>query len=318
MRDLSLLLPGVPMSTPSTVFGNYLWAFDSMFEDTSSIFSGISMNNASFSNSTITDYGFSLSLNASMNQSVSITQPLLQLFHRSWTFETWIYPLNVTSGTNYPIIEQCHNITSDRCLHLIIRDRKLYLSFYDDDLPGLTNLTAARWYHTAFVFDISSGNQSLYLDGVLDATRQSNSSYLGTSGALNIGFNSWSHGNEYFDGLIDQLSFTNRSKTTQEILRDATLTASFSFNGTSTIDEGPLSINGSLVGNTSFVPGRRGQALQNRQCQRLLLHGARIWFSSEDTISHIRSRSGSSQRSYRRLPSFTCRLRRMQLAGRCR
>ena len=190
MRDLSLLLPGVPMSTPSTVFGNYLWTFDSTFEDTSSAFNGVSINNASFSNSTITGYGSSLSLSAALNQSVAFAQPFLELFNRSWTFEAWIYVSHVTDGTDYPIIEQCQSTILDRCLHLIIRHRKLYLDSYSDDLPGLTNLTAARWYHTAFVFNISSGNQSLYLDGVLDATRQSNSSYLGTSGALNIGFQS--------------------------------------------------------------------------------------------------------------------------------
>ena len=112
------------------------------------------------------------------------------------------------------------------------------------------------------MFNSSTGNQSLYLDGVLDATRQSNNSYVGTSGALHIGFQSWSKEHRYYDGLIDQLSYTNRSKIPSEILRDATLTLYVSFDGNSIYDQGPLNINGSVGGSTTFVSGRRGQALQ--------------------------------------------------------
>ena len=131
-----------------------------------------------------------------------------------------------------------------------------------DDLDSVPNLKAARWYHTAFVFDSATRNQSIYFDGVLDATRQAFSNYQGTSGTLKIGANVWSSWSTFCNGLIDQLSYTNRSKTSHEILRDATLTLYVSFNGNSTFDEGPLSINGSIVGSTSFVSGRQGQALQ--------------------------------------------------------
>jgi hypothetical protein len=62
--------------------------------------------------------------------------------------------------------------------------------------------------------------------------------------------------------MIDQLSYTNRSKSSDEILHDATLTLHFSFDGNSVYDQGPLSMNGSVEGSTSFVSGRRGQALQ--------------------------------------------------------
>ena len=47
----------------------------------------------------------------------------------------------------------------------------------------------------------------------------------------------------------------------EEILRDATLVVSFSFDNDSISDRGPLRINGSLVGNATFTPGHRGDAL---------------------------------------------------------
>ena len=65
-----------------------------------------------------------------------------------------------------------------------------------------------------------------------------------------------------FDGLIDQLSFTNRTKTAVEILQDATLTVYVPFDNNSCNDQGPLRINGSLVGNITYVPGRVGQAIE--------------------------------------------------------
>ena len=244
------------------VSGGYLWTFDSTFQDTSSTFNGTPMNNASFSNLTITGYGSSLSLSASMNQFLTIAHPFLELSKRSWTFEAWIYLFDIQTGIEYPIAGQCENNVTDKCLHLVVRTAKLYLGFLSDDLFGTTSLTASRWYHAAFVFDHPTKNQSIYLNGVLDASREANNSYQGIGCPLDIGKNDWSNAHYFFNGLIDQFSYTNRSKASDEILRDATLTVSFSFDSNSTFDEGPLAINGSLVGNTSFVPGRRGQALQ--------------------------------------------------------
>ena len=240
----------------------YLWTFDLTFQDASSTFNGTPINNVSFSNSTITGYGSSLAFDSSMNQSIVITEPFLPLFNRSWAFEAWIYLSNMTGWADYTIVGQCAMTWTDECLHLLVRGRKLHLGFFNDDLQGATNLLSSRWYHTAFVFNAVTCNRSLYLDGVLEVTDRAGSTYKGKNGSLTFGAVYWSTIERYFDGLIDQLSYTNRSKTSQDILRDATLTLSFSFNGNSIFDEGPFSINGSVEGSTSFVSGRRNQALQ--------------------------------------------------------
>ena len=197
-----------------------------------------------------------------MQQSVSFAQPFLELSNRSWTFEAWIYLFHIQSLIEYPIAGQCEYIATDKCMHLVVRTGKLYLGFLSNDLFGATDLNVSTWYHTAFVFDSPTKNQSIYLNGVLDASREANNSYQGIGCPLDIGKNDWSNAHYYFNGLIDQFSYTTRSKASGEILRDATLTLSVSFDSNSTFDEGPLAINGSLVGNTSFVAGQRGQALQ--------------------------------------------------------
>ena len=250
------------MNTTPTRLGEYLWTFDSTFEDTSSTFRGKPINCPSFCPTTITGYGFSLSLDGAKNQSVSIAQPFLPLFNRSWTFEAWIYLHSCLSGAQYPILAQMESRSQDKYLHLLVQDRKLSLRFFDDDLDGTTSLSTSRWYHVAFVFDSITCNQSIYLDGILETTRRAHSFYQGTIGALHIGVTYWTDVACFFDGLIDQLSFVNRSKTFGEILWDATLTVYFSFDGNSTSDQGPLRIAGSVGGSTSFTSGRRGQALQ--------------------------------------------------------
>ena len=254
-----LALP-TSMVSPATIV-EYHWSFDSTFQDASSTFNGTPVNNASFSTSTITGYGSSLSITASLNQSVLFDQPILKLINESWTLDVWINLAAGMTGADYAILAQCEVETTDKCLHLLVRNQTLFLGFFNDDLCGTINLTASRWYHTAFVYDAVTRNQSLYLDGTLDASRTANSSYLGVSGNFSIGAVSLPAYCYFFNGLIDQLSFTNRTKTPDEILRDATLTLSVSFEGNSTFDEGPLGINGSLAGSTSFVLGRRGQAL---------------------------------------------------------
>ena len=251
----------------------YLWTFDTIFQGLMTTCNAVSRNGATFSANSINGYGSSLELSASSKQYLYIPSPQLQLQNRSWTFEAWIYLTYNTTGHDYTIIGQCKTSGSFICLHIQIRNQKLYFGHYADDQSGATNLIASRWYHAAFVFDCPSQNQSVYLDGLIDGSRESNHCFQGYNQSLTIGavegWGPW----DYFDGLIDQVYFTNRSKTSGEILRDATLTVSFSFDNNSIYDLGPLRINGSLVGNTTFISGRVGQALQienvNPSCFRV-------------------------------------------------
>ena len=248
----------------SLVFVEYFWSFDSTLADVSSTMNFTSINGAGYSPSTIMGHGTSLSLAAAQSQFLSMTEPFLDLSNSSWTFEMWIYPRSVSSVSDCSLLGQCQSQTYGRCLHLLIRHGAPYLGFYADDLIGQQSLVSLRWYHLAFVFDCNRRNQSIYIDGFLDSTRQTNDAYQGGQGNLTIGTSEiFSLGvRTYYDGLIDQLSFIHRSKAADEILRDASLTAHFSFDNESTIDQGPLKLDGSRSGSTNFTTGRVGDALQ--------------------------------------------------------
>ena len=148
------------------------------------------------------------------------------------------------------------------CLHLAVRDQKLYLGFFFDDVSGSAVLATSKWYHVAFVFDCDTRNQFIYLDGVMDGSRQANMCFQGYNQSLTFGTIEAFVPSSYFDGQIDQLSYTNRAKNSTEILRDATLVLHIPFDNNSTYDQGPNRINGSLVGSTNYTAGRFGQALQ--------------------------------------------------------
>ena len=62
----------------------YLWTFDSTFQDVASIFNATSKNNVTFSSTSITGYGASLSLSSPAQQSVYIASPRLAL-KRNWS-----------------------------------------------------------------------------------------------------------------------------------------------------------------------------------------------------------------------------------------
>ena len=287
----------------------YLWTFDSTFRDAASIFNATSKNNATFSSASITGYGSSLSLSSPAQQSVYITSPRLALNNRSWTFEAWIYLMNISSTKDYGIIGQCKSSEYDACLHLLVRSQKLFYGHYGSDAPGSTTLATWRWYHVAISYDCATLNQSVYLDGVFDGTHQTSVCFQGYDQSLTIGTIENLGGILSFDGLIDEVSFTDRPKPSAEILRDATLTLYFSFDSDSTYDQGPLRINGSLFGNTSFVAGRVGQALEIRNVnqsyftvQRLVLLGVpsrpysfsiwiRPYLSQRSAIIHLASTS---------------------------
>ena len=190
---------------------------------------------------------------------MKIHTPRLNLYNRSWTFEAWIYPTNIPGSGQNAIVAQCDINTVDTCLHILIRDQKLSYSQVTNDANGVTNLKASRWYHVGFTVDCHALNISIYLDGVLDGSGRLTRCFQGFNSSLTVGVLPWG---SHFDGLIDEFSYTNRTKTAEEILRDATLVAHFSFDENSTYDQGPLRISSSLVGNTTFVAGRVGQALE--------------------------------------------------------
>jgi hypothetical protein len=97
----------------------------------------------------------------------------------------WFYCTDLTSADS-GLFGQYHDSVTDQSLHYPIRNYKLYMGFFGDDLLGSTTIQINTWYHVAFVYDLPSSTQKIYLNGKLDGNRSS-FPYQGTSGSIVIG-----------------------------------------------------------------------------------------------------------------------------------
>jgi len=257
-QTFSLVANATTTSTVAPTVTTAYWGFDSNANDMYGVYNGALVNGATYSNTTYFGYGSNLQLNASINQSIVVSSPFLNLSYTSFTVEAWIYGYSLT-GDN-AIFSQCECSTcQDQCLSLIIRNYKMYMGFTLDDLIGLTSLSINTWYHIAYVYDNTAQTQSLYLQGVLDTSRTSSDSYQGQNGSIVIGSSALSTSS--FNGFIDNLKVTTTAKSASQLLYDASVVVYFSFDGsTLSQDMGPNQMNGT-ISNAAAVTGKVGQAL---------------------------------------------------------
>ncbi|CAF0952998.1 unnamed protein product [Adineta ricciae] len=212
------------------------WPFDSSLSDENNVYSALYSNppNVPYDTGNV---GNAVVLSSS--QYLYASTHFMNLSYRSWTVEGWLL-LSSVSGTR-GIFSQCQSAsTTDQCLTLSIQNQRLHLGFTNDDLDGSTILTTSSvlWRHVAFVYDYTMMRQSIYLDGVLEATTSASGllvgPYKGQSGNIFIGR---TDSGDYFEGRIDQLQVSERAKSACEILNDATLTAYYAFDiGASYLD----------------------------------------------------------------------------------
>ena len=250
--------------TPSTLLAS--WTFEENANDVSgNAYHGQFVNGAAFTTGYI---GQAILLQNSLGQFVRV--PYINLISRSFTVEAWIYLSSVAPSADLDILGECEIGALDRCLHYVLRQNKLYLGFLSDDLSGTTTFTANVWYHVAFVYDYSLNIKSVYLNGILDGISTASGvtpsvgPYLGASGNVTIGSTAIGTGVSYWNGRLDQMSISNRVKTSCEILNDASLIAHFPFD-TNFNDIGPNSMTGTYNSRAnnglSWVSGQVNQAI---------------------------------------------------------
>ncbi|CAF4659189.1 unnamed protein product [Rotaria sp. Silwood1] len=112
----------------------------------------------------------------------------------------------------------------------------------------------------AYVYDYSTLQQYVYVNGVQDASNTNRGPYKGTQGDMTIGTNGVFAGMNYWDGCLDQISYFSRAKSATEVLQDATLTIFYPFNN-SLLDYGPLGINGTGINYQYATIGRVNESL---------------------------------------------------------
>lgn len=120
-------------------------------------------------------------------------------------------------------------------LHLVLRNQKPYMGFYGNDTAGKTTLALNNWYHIVWRYNLSSGEQAIFVNGQLDTASVGHAPFQGT-GVVKIG--RWAS-RYYFDGKIDEVAFYNQA------LSDAQIAALYRSNA--------------IPGTTCPTPGATGQ-----------------------------------------------------------
>ncbi|CAF1014253.1 unnamed protein product [Adineta steineri] len=241
--------------------GNYsFWPMENNAVDIISGLNGEGVNSPTYVTPGITGSGYALKLIRTSKQYIKI--PSIKSFADvSFTVEMWIYPTTLINGDYYfGLFTQYSKSSKDYSLQMMVRGLKLSLDFYHGGVDGATSLTTNTWYHAAFVYDYSAKTQTVYLNGYQDASHSSAGPYLGTGSSINIGMHQDDTRYDYFDGYIDQVSFTMAAKSARDILNDATLASWHSFDYEITYDSGPNKLQGTAV-DLTLASGKVDQGL---------------------------------------------------------
>ncbi|UJR32941.1 hypothetical protein I4U23_020402 [Adineta vaga] len=235
------------------------WSFEGIFTDKTGVYNGrTSTNLPTFTTGFI---GQAVYFNASTQQ--AIYTPHIPLNEVSFTIEAWIKPTGYQRTYDLSIVGSCPSLIVDHCLHINIRNRNLYFGFYYDDIQGGTYISFDQWMHVAFVFDITTKLQTIYLNGFINGKQTSQSALLVSSGDFTIGTNAGvNYPDNFFQGYMDEIKISGRAKSSCEILEQATLAAYFKFDRTSApyIDSGPNKVLNTFS-TTSIINGYKNQAI---------------------------------------------------------
>ena len=151
-----------------------LWKFDNDLTDFYGNFPGVAIGNPAYKPNGINGYGSCLYLNASQYQSVVIhSPPFLNMAYTSFSLVAWVKANTLRndglSSRNNAIFGQHETYTQDRSLHIIVRNQKIYLGFYSDDIQGNRILSPNNWYHVSHLFKSTSPTyiiSLLCIDGI--------------------------------------------------------------------------------------------------------------------------------------------------------
>ncbi len=147
-------------------------------------------------------------------------------FTGDFTASAWIYldPSDPAALTGDNTILGTDTSGANNGLHLVIRDGRPHFGFFGNDMPGSQTLNAGEWYHITFRFTQATGEQALFVNGVLDKATTGHASFLGAANEVKIG--RWQNSNSRgFQGALDEVSVINRSLSNEDVLALASTNA---------------------------------------------------------------------------------------------
>ncbi len=154
------------------------------------------------------------------NDYIITNLPDVTLNENSWTMEAVVKFNSVNKGSDNAIFG--HGTVGTRNgLHLAERGTGVYFGFYSDDLGGNTSMVANRYYHICWVYNRSTAQKLIYLNGVLDGSTTQNT-YTGTGNNFEIGRYPWGTGS-VLNGDLPVAKMYNRPLSAGEVRQNFNL-----------------------------------------------------------------------------------------------
>ncbi|MCT7952702.1 hypothetical protein NG798_23155 [Ancylothrix sp. C2] len=146
----------------------------------------------------------------------------LKLNNSDFTVEAWVKAdelppgdIRVSDGDR-TILGMDDDRTNKKCLHLVIRNKKAYMGFFGNDLPGKAELQEGTWYQIVWRYSTSTKEQAIFINGKLDASITGHTSFEGTH---NVNIGRWER-NHYFKGQIANVRIWNVALSNEQIFNN--------------------------------------------------------------------------------------------------
>lgn len=155
---------------------------------------------------------------ASFEQQSTIALPTadkLQLRDHDFTVAVWLKIDHYEEGKEDYCVLGSIKSAYQRSLHLMIRNQKPYMGFFNNDLVGNTLIEEGKWYYIAWRYNKQNGEQAIFVNGRLDALSEDRPPYLGSDSLL-VGTGLTGQGS-YFEGVMDNLAIWSRTLSDKEI-----------------------------------------------------------------------------------------------------
>jgi DNA-binding SARP family transcriptional activator len=156
---------------------------------------------------------------AALGENSRIDLPTAEQLHmkdHDFTVTAWVkIPKYLARKADYCILGTKNN-AYQQGLHLLIREKKPYMGFFNNDLAGNTILEAGKWYHLGWRYNKLNGEQAIFVNGKLDAISLNRPAYLG-SDSIYAGYADMSTGFQFI-GVLDNLSVWSRVLSDKEIM----------------------------------------------------------------------------------------------------
>ena len=195
-----------------------------------------------------------------------LTASNMPISSTDFSIDFWFYALNVSSSWDIPFMGQCAGQGTSLCLFMSIINTRLCFGFFNNDIGGSTIITPYTWHHVAFVFENSTVQRYIYLNGVLDVQATAVGPLQATTGAFTVGGARIGGRvltlDSFYTGYIDHVTVSGRIRTACEIYLSSNLACYFPLDSASPVlDFGPNFLTATNTG-ASLTTGRINQALQ--------------------------------------------------------